>query len=139
MEKTLVLLKPDCYQKKLTGEVIRRFEGLGLTLCGCKMLRFSEALLAEHYEHHVTKPFFRELADFMKSGPVVALVLAGENVVDRVRDFVGPTDPAKAAKGTIRGDLADDKMRNIIHASDSTASATAEIKRFFREDELFGG
>lgn len=137
MEITLVLLKPDCQQKKNVGDVINRFERHGLEICGCKMIDFSEELLKVHYAHVVDLPVFPKLASYMQSSPVIALALRGENCIARVRDLVGPTDSTKAQKGTLRGDFGEDKMKNLVHASDSTQSAEIELKRFFEDDELF--
>lgn len=137
METTVVLLKPDCYEKKLIGEVISRFEKSGLKISGCKMLALSNDLLSEHYAHLVSKPFFPEVVEFMQSSPVVALALQGENCIAKVRDMTGPTDSTQAPKGTIRGDLGEDKMKNILHASDSPEAASAELKRFFGSTDLF--
>ncbi len=137
METTLILLKPDTVTKNNVGEVIRRFEASGFKIKGCKMISLSSELLAEHYAHIATKPFFPEVAKFMQSSPVVALALAGDNAVDRIRTLLGPTDSRKAEKGTIRGDLGSDMMVNVAHASDSTEAAAAEIKRFFKPEEIF--
>lgn len=137
MEMTVILLKPDCCQKQLAGEVIGRFERAGLKVRACKMMRLSTELLREHYAHLTHLPFFPEIVQFMQSSPVIALALEGENCVARVREMLGPTDSTKAAKGTIRGDLGLDKMRNIAHASDSPATAAVELKRFFKDKELF--
>jgi nucleoside-diphosphate kinase len=137
METTLILLKPDCVTKKNVGEVIRRFETAGFKIRGCKMIAISTALLAEHYAHIASKPFFPEVAHFMQSSPVIALALEGENAVERVRTLLGPTDSKKADKGTIRGDLGVDMMVNVVHASDSNEAAAAELKRFFKSEELF--
>ncbi len=137
MEMTVILLKPDCYRKQLAGEVIGRFEKAGLKIRACQMMRLSTELLREHYAHLTHLPFFPEILAFMQSSPVIALALEGENCVARVRDMLGPTDSTKAAKGTIRGDLGEDKMRNIAHASDSPETAATELKRFFKADELF--
>jgi nucleoside-diphosphate kinase len=137
METTLILFKPDAIKKRLTGQVLARFEGAGLKIRGIKMLRFEENLLREHYAHIADKPFFPEVQNFMQQTPVIALALEGENAVAGVRDLLGPTDSKKAAPGTIRGDLGVDVMVNVCHASDSTETAAAELKRFFREDELF--
>lgn len=131
------MFKPDAVSKALVGQVLARFEGAGLKIRGIKMLRFDDALLREHYAHIASKPFFPEVQTFMQKTPVVALALAGENVVARVRDLLGPTDSKKAAKGTIRGDLGVDVMVNVCHASDSLETAAAELKRFFRDGELF--
>ncbi len=136
-ETTLILLKPDAVSKALVGQALTRFEAAGLKIRGVRMLRFSDALLQEHYAHIASKPFFPDVQRFMQQTPVIALALAGENVVARVRDLLGPTDSKKAAKGTIRGDLGVDVMVNVCHASDSAETAQAELKRFFRDDELF--
>jgi nucleoside-diphosphate kinase len=133
----LILFKPDAVSKALVGQVLARFEGAGLKIRGIKMLQFGDALLREHYAHIASKPFFPEVAAFMQKTPVIALALAGENVVARVRELLGPTDSKKAAKGTIRGDLGVDVMVNVCHASDSLETAAAELKRFFRDGELF--
>lgn len=136
MELTVVLLKPDCIGKKLSGEVIKRFEGAGLTIRGCKLMALSEDLLKEHYSHIADKPFFPEIVQFMQSTPVIAMALEGTNVITNVRDMLGPTDSTAAPKGTIRGDLGTDKMKNIAHASDSPEAAATELKRFFNDGEI---
>ncbi len=136
-ETTLILFKPDAVSKALVGQVLARFEGAGLKIRGIKMLQFGDALLREHYAHIASKPFFPDVQNFMQKTPVIALALAGENVVARVRELLGPTDSKKAAKGTIRGDLGVDVMVNVCHASDSLETAAAELKRFFRDGELF--
>ena len=137
MERTLILLKPDCLERGHVGEVIARFEKAGFTLRATKMLRLTDALLAEHYAHLTSKPFYPEIVAFMKSHAVLALVLEGENAVARIRDLLGPTDSKKAAKGTLRGDFGQESMRNVCHASDSVENAAAEVKRFFLAEELF--
>ncbi len=139
MEMTCILLKPDCIEKNLSGEVISRFEKGGLRLRACKMMRLTDELLREHYAHLTQFPFFPEIVQFMQSTPIIALALEGNNAVASVREMLGPTDSTKAAKGTIRGDLGTDKMRNIAHASDSNEAASAELKRFFGKSELFAG
>lgn len=136
MEQTLILCKPDCLEKSLAGEVIRRFEAAGLQIKAAKMLHLTPELLTEHYAHIATRPFFPDIVTFMLSRPVLALILTGPNAVVVVRDLLGPTDSRKAPKGTIRGDLGTDSMRNIAHASDSVESADIEVKRFFRADEI---
>ncbi len=133
----MILLKPDCISKQLTGRVLARFEAAGFKIRGLKMLRFSDSLLREHYAHIAQKPFFPEVVGFMTQSPVVALALEGEDAVERIRALLGPTDSKKAAKGTIRGDYGVDVMVNVCHASDSAETARAELKRFFRDDELF--
>ena len=131
METTVVLLKPDCIEKSLAGEVIKRFEGLGLRIRGCKLLSASDELLKDHYSHLADKPFFPEIVSFMQSTPILALALEGPDCIAAVRDHLGPTDSTVAPKGSIRGDYGTDKMRNIAHASDSPESASAELNRFF--------
>ena len=131
MQKSLILLKPDCLEKKLVGEVISRFESKGYSITASKMIQLDNSLLREHYSHVAHLPFFPEIASFMSSRPVMALILEGEDVISGVRDLVGPTDSTTAPAGTIRGDLGSDRMKNIIHASDSEDSAAAEIQRFF--------
>jgi len=136
LETTLILFKPDAVSKHLVGQVLARFESVGLKIRGLKMLQFGDALLREHYAHIASKPFFPEVAKFMQQTPVVALALEGENAVAHVRDLLGPTDSTKAPKGTIRGDLGVDVMVNVCHASDSQEAAADELKRFFGEGEL---
>lgn len=136
MEKTVVLLKPDCVQKGLMGEVLKRFEAQGFRVVGCKMMQLDDAILKDHYAHLVELPFFPEILGFMQSSPIMALALEGEGIIQKVRDFIGPTDSTKAEKGTVRGDLGEDKMRNVVHASDSSESAQAELSRVFRPGEL---
>lgn len=135
-ETSLILLKPDTVTKSRCGEVIKRFEEQGFKIRGAKMMKLTDALLAKHYAHLADKPFFPTIVNFMQSSPVIALALSGENAISRVRDLLGPTDSTKAEKGTIRGDLGEDMMINCAHASDSPESAEAELKRFFREDEV---
>ena len=137
LERTLILLKPDCLERGHAGQVLARFESAGLAVRGTKMLRLTDALLAVHYAHLTSRPFYPEIVQFMKSRPVVALVLEGENAVARVRDLLGPTDSKKAAKGTIRGDFGQESMRNVCHASDSTDNAALEVQRFFSASEVF--
>ncbi len=140
-ETSLILLKPDAVKKNLTGTVLARFLEQGFKIRGIKMMRLSDEILAEHYAHIAAMPFFPSVRSFMQEAPVIALALEGENVISRVRDLLGPTDSMAAAEGTIRGDFgfkdADSKMRNVCHASDSVEAAQAELKRFFKEDELF--
>lgn len=130
-ETTLILVKPDAVAQGLTGEVLQRLEKNGFKILNCRMLRLTPALLQEHYAHLASLPFFPEIETFMASGPVVAVALSGENAITRVRELLGPTDSTKAPKGTIRGDLGNDKMHNVLHASDSAEAAQAELKRFF--------
>lgn len=137
LETTLILCKPDCVSKNLVGEVFTRFARQGFRLRGIKMMTLSDAILKEHYAHIADRPFFPEIVAFMQSSPVVAVALEGENVITRVRELLGPTDSRKADPGTIRGDLGVDQMVNVCHASDSPEAAAAELKRFFRDEELF--
>jgi nucleoside-diphosphate kinase len=136
-ETTLILFKPDAVGGRLVGQVLSRFESAGLRIRGLKMLRFDDALLKEHYAHIAAKPFFPEVQKFMQKTPVIALALEGENAVARVRELLGPTDSKKAAQGTIRGDLGVDVMVNVCHASDSLETAGQELRRFFKDHELF--
>jgi nucleoside-diphosphate kinase len=137
METTLILLKPDCITSHRAGEVIKRFEDAGFQIRGCKMFRADASLLQEHYAHIASKPFFPEVENFMKCTPLIALAVAGNNVVERVRDLLGPTDSTKAPKGTIRGDFGVTVMKNVAHASDSLENAAIELNRFFKDGELF--
>ena len=137
MQTTLILLKPDCVSGKNCGEVISRLEKAGFRICGIKMIHLSKEILKEHYAHVADKPFYPEIEQFMQSAPVVAVALAGDNIIDKVREMLGPTDSTQAAKGTIRGDLGKTKMINVVHASDSQASADVELKRFFKPEELY--
>jgi nucleoside-diphosphate kinase len=137
METTLILFKPDCVDKGHCGEVLQRFEKAGFRIRGCKMMRLSKELLREHYAHIAAKPFFGEVELFMQSSPVLAVALAAEGVIDKVRALVGPTDSKKASPGTIRGDFGVDVMVNVVHASDSLETARVELARFFEPVELF--
>lgn len=136
-ERSLILLKPDCVQKKLCGEVIKRFEDAGFTIRGTKMMRLSDEILKDHYSHIADRPFFPEIQAFMQSAPVIGLVLEGDDVVAKVRDMLGPTNSKEAAAGTIRGDFGGDMMVNVCHASDSPENGEIEVKRFFSADEVF--
>ena len=136
MEKTLIIFKPDCVQKKLVGTVLDRFERAGFTIGACKMMQLTPAVLAEHYAHIADKPFYPPLLEFMLSSPVVVMALQGEDAVARVRAMLGPTDSRKAEKGTIRGDFGTDGRVNILHASDSADNGLAEIARFFKPEEV---
>ncbi len=137
MQKTLIIFKPDCMEKKHVGAVLSRFEQAGFSVIGCKMIRLTPALLREHYAHVASKPFYPDIETFMASRPVVVAALQGEDVVAKVRDLLGPTDSRKAPKGTIRGDFGTDMMVNVVHASDSEENGRIEIARFFKADEIF--
>ena len=136
-ERSLILLKPDTVKKSKCGEVIRRFEEAGFQIRGCKMMTLSDEKLADHYSHVADKPFFPEIVAFMQSSPVIAMVLEGEGAIDKIRDMLGPTNSKEAAPGTIRGDLGQDMMVNVCHASDSPENGEIEVARFFSEDEIF--
>jgi len=135
-EQTLVLVKPDGVQRGLVGEIIGRMERRGLRLHALKMLRMDDALARRHYAEHVDKPFFKGLAEFITSGPLVAMVLVGPHAVANVRAMMGATDPAKSAPGTIRGDFGLTIGMNLIHGSDSPERALQEIEIFFEPEEV---
>ena len=136
MERTLVLVKPDGVQRGLIGAVIGRLERRGLKLAAMKLMQVDEALARQHYGEHVDRPFFGGLVSFITSGPVVAMAWEADGAVEIVRSTMGPTSPAAAPPGTIRGDLAVDIGRNLIHGSDSPESAQRELALFFRPEEL---
>lgn len=136
-EKTLIIMKPDAIQRSLFGEILQRFEKKGLKIIGVKMAKISDVLLEEHYAHLTDKPFFNTIKNYMQSAPVVLIALAGENAISAVRLIVGPTKGYEADAGSIRGDYSMSGQSNLVHASDSPESAEAEIKRFFKDDELF--
>ncbi|MDR0352174.1 MAG: nucleoside-diphosphate kinase [Opitutaceae bacterium] len=138
MQRTLIIFKPDCMEKKLAGAVLDRFERAGFTILGIKLARLTPELLREHYAHVADRPFYPELERFMSSRPVIVMALAGQGVIGRVREMLGPTDATKAPKGTIRGDFGTDQTVNVVHASDSPENAEKEIARFFKPDELPG-
>jgi nucleoside-diphosphate kinase len=135
-ERTLVLIKPDAMQRRLAGEILARFEQRGLAIRAAKLIRVDEALAEEHYAEHLEKPFFGELVEFITSSPTLALVLEGESAVQVVRTTVGATNPVDSAPGTIRGDLALAMPDNLVHGSDSPASAEREIALWFSDGEL---
>ena len=136
MQKTLVLLKPDAVQRGLIGELVSRLERKGLKLVGMKLVRMNDALARQHYAEHVDKPFFKGLAEFITSGPLVAMAIEGEDAICMVRTLMGETNPANAAPGTVRGDYAVSIGLNLVHGSDSLESAQRELALFFKEDEI---
>jgi len=138
MEKSLVLIKPDAMQRGLAGAIISRLEKLGLRLVAMKMLHPSKALAKRHYAVHKNKPFYDSLVNYISSAPIIACVFEGKGAVAVIRKAMGATDPAKAEKGTIRGDFGLDIERNSVHGSDSIATAEEEVKLFFAEGEIFG-
>lgn len=136
MERTYIMVKPDGVQRRLVGEIIRRFENRGLKLVGLKQLVPSRATAEAHYAVHAEKPFFGELVDFVTSGPVVAMVWEGADAIQICRNMIGATKPVNATSGTIRGDYTCDMMLNLIHGSDAPETATAEIALWFKPEEL---
>lgn len=136
-EKTLIIIKPDALQRSLMGEVISRFEKKGLRIVGLKMIRLGDAIIDEHYQHLKEKSFFGHIKEFMKSAPVVVMALSGINAVSASRLIVGPTKGYEADAGSIRGDFSVSGQTNIVHASDSPETAKAEVKIFFKNEELF--
>jgi nucleoside-diphosphate kinase len=135
IEETLVLVKPDGVSRNLTGEILRRIEAKGYQLVDIKLVEASRELLASHYEEHQGKPFYEPLVEFMESGPIVAVRIAGERVIEGFRSLAGTTDPTTAAPGTIRGDLGRDwglkVQQNLVHGSDSPESAARELALWF--------
>jgi nucleoside-diphosphate kinase len=131
MSRTLILVKPDAFERGLTGEVISRFERKGLRLMALKQVRIGEDIANVHYAEHAEKPFFGELVDFITGGPLVALVLEGYEAVPAARQVIGATNPLEAAPGSIRGELGLEVQTNLVHGSDSAESAAREIGLFF--------
>ena len=136
MQKTLILLKPDAVQRRLSGEIIGRLETKGLKLVGIKLVHADRELAGKHYAVHADKPFFGSLLEFLTSGPTVAMVWEGREAVAVCRTLIGATDGMKAAPGTIRGDLAISFQNNLVHGSDSPENAEAEIAMWFRPEEV---
>ncbi|HEY6565806.1 MAG TPA: nucleoside-diphosphate kinase [Pirellulaceae bacterium] len=136
MEQTLVLLKPDCVERRLAGRVIARFEDKGLNIIAMKMLRVTPALAKSHYAEHVTKPFYPGLEQFITAAPVIAMVVSGLDAIRVVRDMLGVTNGLKAAAGTIRGDYSSSRQMNLVHASDGPEAATREISLYFQPNEI---
>jgi nucleoside-diphosphate kinase len=136
MQKTLVLLKPDCLHRRLAGTILQRFEQKGLRLVALKLVQASRALAEQHYAVHKGKPFYDSLLSFLTSGPTIAAVLEGREAVAVVRQIMGPTDGTKAPPATIRGDFAISVQNNLIHGSDSPENAAAEIQLWFKPAEL---
>ena len=136
MERTLILVKPDAMQRGLAGEIISRLERRGLRIAAMRLLQMDEALAVRHYAEHRQKPFYRSLVDFITSSPVIAAVFEGPNAVEIVRTTMGATDPRKSPPGSIRGDLSVYITQNLIHGSDSVASAKREIGIFFKKSEI---
>lgn len=136
MERTLIIVKPDGVQRGLTGEIISRFENRGLRIVGMKFMMVSRELAEKHYAIHRERPFFRGLVDYITSSPVVVMALEGANAVVVARNTIGATKPQEAAAGTIRGDLALEVGRNLVHGSDSVENGQIEVGNFFEPSEL---
>jgi len=136
MERTLVLLKPDCVQRRLMGRVLLRFEDKGLNVVAMKMLRVTPELAAEHYAEHVDKPFYPGLESFITGAPVVAMLIEGLDVIRVVREMLGPTSGLKAPGGTIRGDYSSSRQMNLVHASDGPEAAARETALYFCDGEI---
>lgn len=132
MERTFVMLKPETIKRGLIGEIISRIERKNLKITNMKMMQLDEAIVREHYKHIADKPFFAETLNNMISGPVVAMIVEGEDVVKAIRNIMGPTKWLEAPAGTIRGDYANNTTENLIHGSDSVENAEIEINRFFK-------
>jgi len=135
-ERTFVAIKPDAVKRGFIGRVIEKIEDKGYKIVGLKMIQVSEELAAQHYQEHVDKPFFQALIDFITSGPIVAMVLQGENAISGVRKFMGKTNPDEAEAGSLRGDFAQVTRFNVIHGSDSKESAEREINLYFTPEEI---
>lgn len=136
MQKTLILLKPDCVQRRLIGTIVGRFEAKGLRLAALKLVQASRELAEKHYAVHKGKPFYDSLLQFLTSGPTVAMIWEGREAVTVARTLMGPTDGTKAPPATIRGDFAISVQNNLVHGSDSPENAATEIALWFRPDEM---
>ena len=139
MERTLILLKPDCVQRRLMGRVIARFEDKGLNIVAMKMMRVTSDLAKKHYAEHVKKDWYPALEAFITGGPIVAAIVEGLEAVRVVREMLGATSGLKAAPGTIRGDFSSSRQMNLVHGSDGPESAAREIALYFRENEICAG
>jgi nucleoside-diphosphate kinase len=133
MQRTLILVKPDAFARKLTGEILARFERKGLRIVAMRHMSLERELAERHYAEHAERPFFGELVEFIASGPLVAIVLEGDEAVAAARQVIGATNPLEAAPGSIRGDFAVETGQNLVHGSDSAGSAQREIGLFFPE------
>jgi nucleoside-diphosphate kinase len=133
VSRTLILVKPDAFERGLTGEIIARFERKGLRIAALKLMQVDQELAEQHYAEHSSKPFFPELIEFITRGPLVALVLEGPDAVPAARSVIGATNPVEAVPGSIRGDFALEVTFNLVHGSDSAESAERESELFFPE------
>lgn len=136
MERTLILLKPDCVQRRLMGRVLSRFEDKGYNLVAMKMMQITPELAKRHYAEHVAKPWYPTLEGFITGGPVLAAIVEGLDVIDVVRAMLGPTNGREAPAGTIRGDFGSSRQMNLVHASDGAEAAAREIELYFGADEI---
>ena len=136
MERSLILLKPDCVQRRLIGTIISRFEEKAINIVALKMIQVTPELSRQHYAEHVEKPFYAGLEEFITGAPVVAMVLEGLEVIRVVREMLGATNGLKAAAGTIRGDFSSSRQMNLVHASDGPEAAVREIDLYFSADEI---
>jgi|SRR5579864_3409193 len=136
MQRTLIICKPDCLQRRLVGQILERFEAKGLRIAALKLMQVDRALGEKHYSEHNGKPFFEGLIEFITGGPVIAGVLEGNEAVSVVRNMLGATNGVAAAPGTVRGDFSISKQNNLVHGSDSPESADREIALWFRPDEI---
>ena len=138
MERTLILLKPDCVQRRLAGRVLSRFEDKGFNIVALKMMRITPALAKQHYAEHVEKGWYPTLEKFITGGPIVAAIVEGLESIRVVRDMLGATSGLKAAAGTIRGDFSSSRQMNLVHASDGPDAAKREIELYFKPQEIVG-
>jgi nucleoside-diphosphate kinase len=136
MERTLILFKPDCVQRRLVGRIMARFEDKGLNFVAMKLMRITPELAKRHYAEHVQKPWYPTLEGFITGGPIVAAILEGLEAIRVVREMLGPTSGLKAPAGTIRGDFSSSRQMNLVHASDGPEAAAREIELYFRPDEI---
>jgi nucleoside-diphosphate kinase len=136
LERTLVILKPDCIERRLMGQIISRFEAKGLNIVAMKMLRVTPELAKKHYAEHVSKPFYPSLEEFITSAPVVVMAIEGLEAIRLVREMLGATNGLKANPGTIRGDFSSSRQMNLVHASDSSKSAVRELELYFRHEDF---
>lgn len=137
MEKTLVLIKPDAFGKNHAGAILKIYEDAGFKILAAKVMKMTEELAAKHYVEHIGRPYYPALVEFMTSAPIMAVVLGGDDVIKKVRELNGATNPAEAAEGTVRKLYAESKTKNAVHASDSPESSAREIPIFFSACEMF--
>lgn len=136
MERTLIIFKPDCVQRRLVGRILSRFEDKGFNVIALKAMQITPELSKQHYAEHVEKPFYKSLEDFITGSPVVVAVLEGLEVIRVTRDLLGATNGLKAAAGTIRGDFSSSRQMNLVHASDGPEAAAREISLYFKDSEI---